>query len=747
MGLTPTGRRLARLTLRGARPLSRVLPRATPPTRPIFLLGCPRSGTSVLFTAMRKSPAIGALPGEGHVLWEEFSHPRFRDWESNALGPADVCERERDYLYRLIQLIARGRRYMDKTPKNCLRIPYLTALFPDASFVFLRRRGADNVNSLIEGWRAHPRFATYRLPEPLEGLGELDGRDWSFVLVPGWRELRQARLEEICAAQYIACNEAALAARAQVDPDRWIDIVYEDFIAAPRAELGRVFERLGLELSPEVASFGDSLDRTPINVVTPPARDKWRSQNRVEIERILPLIADIEARLGYGIETPSESPLRAPMRNGSVADPPASPGREGAGHPDLAWAASIFGNGSVRFEPTGKRKRPAAQGDTETFAIFPHASRPHLLVPVASRRAAAAALAGYSNVHDANSSIRLAKALLALGLRVGAGGVLLSDRVSLARVDDNPDAAPPHLNLKPHLEEVLGRRDLEIAVRIGTMRPNRKPLLQILTKSGECLGYAKIGWNELTRALVRNEARMLTSFMERASPPATFAVPRLLHSGQWHDLELVIVSPLEAGHWWSSVVARDLPVAATRELGELNGLERMPLAESAYWRGSRERSASIEGPGADALREALERLEERYGETELVFGSWHGDWAPWNARRLGNLLVIWDWERSGKCVPRGLDGVHWLFHVELKVRGHSPRRAAEKVLRHETAVADALELAPEHVRLLVLLDQLEMALRFAEALTAGIDLEDRVHMPLLADLVAADTSRSPLRTS
>ena len=71
------------------------------------------------------------------------------------------------------------RRFLDKTPENCLRIPYLHALFPDASIVFLRRRAAENVNSLMEGWRARPRFVTYRLPLPLEGLGPLNGNRWS----------------------------------------------------------------------------------------------------------------------------------------------------------------------------------------------------------------------------------------------------------------------------------------------------------------------------------------------------------------------------------------------------------------------------------------------------------------------------------------------------------------------------------------------------------------------------------------
>ncbi len=130
-------------------------------------------------------------------------------------------------------MFARHRRFVDKTPESCLRIPYLHALFPDATFVFLRRRAADNVNSLMEAWRARPRFVKYTLPEELRGLGVLSGNRWSFTLVPGWRDLRDAPLEAICAHQYIASNEAVLDARSGMDESRWVDVFYEELVSNP----------------------------------------------------------------------------------------------------------------------------------------------------------------------------------------------------------------------------------------------------------------------------------------------------------------------------------------------------------------------------------------------------------------------------------------------------------------------------------------------------------------------------------
>jgi hypothetical protein len=292
--------RVRRSVPRIARPLSRVLPPADPPQSPIFVIGCPRSGTTLLLDALRASGELATVQSEGHVLWDEFHHPREHGWGSDAVAPSEITNRERAYLYLAIRLFARGGRFVDKTPANCLRVPYLRALFPGATFVFLRRRGPDNVSSLIEGWRARPRFVRYRLPEPLTGLGELDGARWSFVLVPGWRELRAASLEEICAHQYVECNRAVLDARTSSTAS-WVDLAYEDLVASPADELRRVYGELGLSFTGAVERFARELaSRRSATSLTAPQREKWRERNEAAVERVSPQLEDMERRLGYG---------------------------------------------------------------------------------------------------------------------------------------------------------------------------------------------------------------------------------------------------------------------------------------------------------------------------------------------------------------------------------------------------------------------------------------------------------------
>jgi len=277
-----------------ARPLSLVV-RPEAPERPVFVIGCPRSGTSALLQVFLRSPELRTVQLEGHILWDAF-HPR-KHRESDTLDAAAVSDRERAYVHLAIRMFAR-RRFVDKTPENCLRIPYLDELFPDANFVFLHRDAAENVNSLIEGWRARPRFVTHRLPERLEGVAPLDGNLWSFALLPEWRELQRAPLEEICARQYVVCNEAVLEARTGMATQRWLDVAYDRLVEAPVDEVRRVFGELGLAVTPEVERYAAELDRRPSGTtLTPPAPDKWRRQNPELIKRILPLVEETERRL------------------------------------------------------------------------------------------------------------------------------------------------------------------------------------------------------------------------------------------------------------------------------------------------------------------------------------------------------------------------------------------------------------------------------------------------------------------
>lgn len=266
--------------------------------RPVFVIGAPRSGTSLLFAILRSSSRFAHWPGEAHEVWEAYYHPALRGWESNVLDGSDVTTEAAAYIRSQFFLIAGSRhRFIDKTPRNALRFDFLETLFPDARYVYLRRAGRENVNSLINAWRT-PRYRTYRLPEP-HSIAGVDPAWWKFVLYPGWRDDRSGPLEVVCARQWSICNDHALAAAERVDEARWIDIRYEELVDDPVPAIGRVMEALGMPYEDRVRQRAESAKATPVNVVTPPERGKWRRENPAEIESILPLIEATSRALGY----------------------------------------------------------------------------------------------------------------------------------------------------------------------------------------------------------------------------------------------------------------------------------------------------------------------------------------------------------------------------------------------------------------------------------------------------------------
>lgn len=279
-----------RATLRGS---------ASPPDRPVLIVACPRSGTSVLFSLLQRHEALRSLASEGHVIWNRHQHPRAKGWSSDRATEQDMRPGEEAFVHHAVQQVTGGRRFLDKTPKNVLRIPYLLQLFPDAFFVFLKRDGRATVSSLIEGWSAR-RGVSYRLPVPLR-LREYGGRYWSFVLPPGWRDTIGTSLPRVAALQYVASNDAAVADRSLVPPDRFVEVGYEELVATPEAVVRRLLDRLDLAPSEAVLSLARQLSSHHVGSISPPDPQKWRIRTE-DIQRVMPMLEPTMSRLGYELE-------------------------------------------------------------------------------------------------------------------------------------------------------------------------------------------------------------------------------------------------------------------------------------------------------------------------------------------------------------------------------------------------------------------------------------------------------------
>jgi LPS sulfotransferase NodH len=208
---------------------------------PFFILGCVRSGTTMLRNLLRLHPNL-ACPEESHFFrWSEpfaapgyvqansqgavlkkhremdgISEDAFQQMLGAATSRADLCER---YMRRYIELNKpAARRWFDKTPQNAYGAAMIACEFPQAKFVHIVRDPVDVVASLRIG-----------------------------------KVIKISNLVAACAYW----NEAAenLYVLRKAFPERVLDIRYDSFTAQPAAGLARVLNFLGEPFEP--ATFAE----------------------------------------------------------------------------------------------------------------------------------------------------------------------------------------------------------------------------------------------------------------------------------------------------------------------------------------------------------------------------------------------------------------------------------------------------------------------------------------------------------
>ena len=193
--------------------------------RPLFIVGCPRSGTALLRDLIRSHPAF-EIPGESHFIpslyrgWPDpLSGPTagrlarrilalrwVRAWELD-LNPSDFahCRTYAELVARLYGACASraGKpRWGDKTPEYVLEVPVLRRLFPNCRVLHIYRDGRDV-------WRS-------------------------------WREISVGPANAYVAARRWVRFVTAGRAAARQDPAACMEIRYENLLAEPEAILRAV---------------------------------------------------------------------------------------------------------------------------------------------------------------------------------------------------------------------------------------------------------------------------------------------------------------------------------------------------------------------------------------------------------------------------------------------------------------------------------------------------------------------------
>jgi len=220
---------------------------------PIFLVGFPRSGTTLLDQVLDAHPDVTVIeerPIIAEIIAELATFQRHYPADLFKLKEEDKDRLRVHYLDSLARVLPTGRSglVIDKMPLNMAHVALIRTLFPGARFILVLRDPRDVVlSAFMQGFRLNPWMAA---------LGSLDGA---------------VRLYQGCFAAWESywTRFRELHGDVALDAAR-ISIRYEDMVADLAAAVTPVLGFLGLDWRPEMARFHDHA-RERGNLATPSA--------------------------------------------------------------------------------------------------------------------------------------------------------------------------------------------------------------------------------------------------------------------------------------------------------------------------------------------------------------------------------------------------------------------------------------------------------------------------------------------
>jgi hypothetical protein len=199
--------------------------------QPIFLIGAPRSGTTLAVDLFATHPDVANWSEAGRV-WDptHYDDPDAEHaWRAEDATPARAAR-----LHRWFEWYRRRKgkpRFINKHPRSSLRVPFLLRAFPDARLIHVIRDGRAVVSSMLEEIRRSER----RQKLPMGG----------FAKPSGWQRMLRDDLAEQAALQWQAIVRTARADGRALGA-AYTEVQYEALCDAPRDTYRALFQFAGL---------------------------------------------------------------------------------------------------------------------------------------------------------------------------------------------------------------------------------------------------------------------------------------------------------------------------------------------------------------------------------------------------------------------------------------------------------------------------------------------------------------------
>ena len=326
--------------------------RNIPIDRPIFIIGPYRSGTTILEQIIAEHSGVGHFwyltnmntlsPVTGYYTLRLFHATGFLDrdpilsihnprikytvysayecekvwsrstrsqWDDNCTDltvGADYSDPSFErYLVSMIRrhmLVEKADRFINKNPVNCLRMPYLRKLFPDARFVYIVR---DPIDTIVSHHLAAANMQRIIYPDPrikrcfqeelnIDMLSEriktanyartleLDREHPLLGIANQWVDMQTTALDHIA-------GEPGLA-------DQVLHLRYEEMVSQPVPVLEQVWDFV--DLRDEEA---EAITHAYAPRLSPPAPPELSPEERARLAQVQEIVAPVASRLGYAL--------------------------------------------------------------------------------------------------------------------------------------------------------------------------------------------------------------------------------------------------------------------------------------------------------------------------------------------------------------------------------------------------------------------------------------------------------------
>lgn len=226
--------------------------------RPVFILGCGRSGTTILGMALSKHSSITYL-NERRDLWAEV-YPATDIWTHQATSRNGKINLTSEDTNKAKSLMLRKLFYretvktsrpllVEKLPINNFRVDFIYSIFPDARFIHIYRNGLEVARSV------------QKLSEMNQWFGTNEYK-WEQLIKYARKAKATENLPELCGNNYYKGllewrlgTESVVNFLGALQDDKYMEISYAKFVDEPVGVIKKIFSYLQISNDPQVIDF------------------------------------------------------------------------------------------------------------------------------------------------------------------------------------------------------------------------------------------------------------------------------------------------------------------------------------------------------------------------------------------------------------------------------------------------------------------------------------------------------------